>query len=82
MLAFAPRTQPQLPISRSFNSKEGGLSKVLAPLRHHVYLVLSFCEEVGVVKRVRTLSGGVHRLATAFKVVEEVQEEVQEKKDE
>ena len=39
-------------------------------------------EEVGVVKRVHTLSGGVHRLVTAFKVVEEVQAEVQEIKDE
>ena len=40
------------------------------------------CEEVGVVKRVHTLFGGVHRLATALKVVEEVQEEVKEIKDE
>ena len=40
------------------------------------------CEEVGVVKRVHTLSGGVHRLATALKVVEEVQKEVQEIMDE
>ena len=40
------------------------------------------CEEVGVVKRVHTLLGGLHRLATALKVVEEVQEEVQEIKDE
>ena len=40
------------------------------------------CEEVGVVKRVHTLLGGVHRLATALKIVEEVQEEVQEVKDE
>ena len=40
------------------------------------------CEGVGLVKRVHTLSGGVHRLATALKVVEEVQEEVQEIKDE
>ena len=40
------------------------------------------CEQVGVVKRVHTLLGGVHRLATALKVVEEVQEEVQEIKDE
>ena len=40
------------------------------------------CEEVGVVKRVHTLFGGVHRLATAIKVVEEVQEDVQEIKDE
>ena len=29
------------------------------------------CEEVGVVKRVHTLSGGVHKLATALKVEEE-----------
>ena len=28
------------------------------------------CEEVGVVKRVHTLLGGVHRLATALKEVE------------
>ena len=40
------------------------------------------CEEVGVVKRVHTLLGGVHRLATALKEVEEVQEEEQEMKDE
>ena len=40
------------------------------------------CEKVGVVRRVRTFLGGVHRLATALKVVEEVQEEVQEIKDE
>ena len=40
------------------------------------------CEEVGVVKRVHILLGGVHRLATALKVVEEVREEVQEIKDE
>ena len=40
------------------------------------------CEEVGVAKRVHTLLGGVHRLATALMVVEEVQEEVQEVKDE
>ena len=36
------------------------------------------CEGVGVVKRVHTLSGGVHRLATALKEVEEVRDEVQE----
>ena len=40
------------------------------------------CEEVGVVERVHTLLGGVHRLTTALKVVEEVQEEVQKVKDE
>ena len=47
-----------------------------------VVLGLITCEEVGVVKRVHTLLGGVHRLATALKVVEEVQKEVQEIKDE
>ena len=40
------------------------------------------CDEVGVVKRVLLLSGEVRRVATALKVVEEVQEEVQEVKDE
>ena len=39
------------------------------------------CEEVGVVKRIHTLVGGVHRYSTALKVEEEVQEEVQEMKD-
>ena len=39
---------------------------------------LMTCEEVGVVNRVHTLLGEVHKLATALKVVEEVQEEVQE----
>ena len=46
-------------------------------------LILAFfCEEVGVVKRVHVLSGEVRSVATALKVVEEVQEEVQEVKDE
>ena len=40
------------------------------------------CEGVGIVKRVHTLLGGVHRLATALKEVEEVWEEVQEINDE
>ena len=40
------------------------------------------CEEVGVVKRVHLLSGDVRRVATALKAVEDVQEEVQEVKDE
>ena len=39
-------------------------------------------EGVGVVKRVHTLLGGVRKLATALKEVEEVREEVQEIKDE
>ena len=39
------------------------------------------CVGVGVVKRVDTLLGGVHRLATALKEVEEVREEVQEIRD-
>ena len=45
-------------------------------------VVSEMCEEVGVVKRVHTLLGGVLRLATALKVVEEKQEEVQEIRDE
>ena len=50
----------------------------------HEFLVLELisCEEVGVVKGVHLLSGEVHRLATALKVLEEVQEEVQKVKDE
>ena len=36
------------------------------------------CEDVRVVKRVHTLFDGVHRLATALKEVEEVQEEMDE----
>ena len=39
------------------------------------------CEEVGVVERVHLLSGEVRRVATALKVVEEVQEEAQVVKD-
>ena len=45
-------------------------------------VVYFFCEEVGVVKGVHFLSGEVCSVATALKVVEEVQEEVQEVKDE
>ena len=40
------------------------------------------CAEVGVVKGVHLLSGEVRRGATALQVVEEMQEEVQEVKDE
>ena len=47
-----------------------------------VGLGLITCEEVGVVKRVHTLLGGVRSVAAALKVMEEVQEEVQEVKDE
>ena len=36
------------------------------------------CGEVGLVKRLHLLFGEVHSVATALKVVEEVQEEVQE----
>ena len=39
-------------------------------------------ERVRVVKRIHTLLGGVHRLATVLKEVEEVREEVQEIQDE
>ena len=40
------------------------------------------CEEAGVVKGVHLLSGEVRCVTSALKVVEEVQEEVQEVKDE
>ena len=40
------------------------------------------CEEVGVVKGVHLLSSEVRSVTTALKVVEEVQEKVQEIKDE
>ena len=40
------------------------------------------CEEVGFVSRVHLLSGEVRSVTTALKVVEEVQEEVQEIEDE
>ena len=40
------------------------------------------CEGAGVVKRVHTLSGGMHRLATVLKEVEEVLAQVQDMKDE
>ena len=43
---------------------------------------LMTCEEVGVVKRVHLLSGEVRSVTAALKVVEEVQEEVQEIEDE
>ena len=47
-----------------------------------VGLGLTSCEEVGVVKGVHLLSGEVRSVTTALKVVEEVQEEVHEVKDE
>ena len=47
-----------------------------------VELGLITCEEVGVVKGVHLLSGEIRSVATAINVVEEVQEEVQEVKDE
>ena len=40
------------------------------------------CEEVGLVKGVHLLSSEVRSVTAALKVVEEVQEEVQEIKDE
>ena len=51
-------------------------------LHEVVGLGLITCEEVGVVKGVHLLSGEVRSVTTALKVVEEVQEEVQEIKDE
>ena len=55
---------------------------VLSCTNSRILNLYRLCEEVGVVKRVHTLLGGVHRLAAALKVVEDVQEEVQEIKDE
>ena len=52
-----------------------------ASLLEVVGVGLITCEEAGVVKRVHALVSGGNRLATALKVVE-VQEEVQEIKDE
>ena len=51
-------------------------------LHEVVGIGLITCEEVGVIKGVHLLSGEVRRVATALMVVEEVQEEVQEVKDE
>ena len=45
-------------------------------------LEVVICEEVGVVKGVHLLSGEVRSVATALMVVEELQEEVQDVKDE
>ena len=51
-------------------------------LHEVVVLGLITCEEVGVVSGVHLLSGEVHSVTTALKVVEEVQEEVREIEDE
>ena len=47
-----------------------------------VVLGLITCAEVGIVRRPHLLSGEVRSVTTALKVVEEVQEEVQEIEDE
>ena len=70
-----------LPVLLCSAYKPKSFLRVVLHLRA-VPLLQDVCEEVGVVKRVHTLLGGMHRLATALKVVEEVQEEVQEIKDE
>ena len=69
------------PWKHNSDSRQIGATRCQSGRRTWICLCV-FCEEVGVVKRVHTLSGGVHRLATALKEVEEVQEEVQEIKDE
>ena len=51
-------------------------------LHEVVVLGLIKIEEVGFVSRVHLLSGEVRNVTTALKVVEEVQEEVQEIEDE
>ena len=50
-------------------------------IEQHIDRLLKGCEEVGVVKGVHLLSGEVRSVTTALKVLEEVQEEVQEIKD-
>ena len=60
-----------------------GLCEGLGTSLHEVVVLgLITCEEVGVVTRVHLLSGEVRRVATALKVVEEVQEEMLEVKNE
>ena len=60
-----------------------GLCEELDTSLHEVVVFgLITCEEVGVVKGVHLLSGYVRSVTTALKVVEEVQEEVQEIEDE
>ena len=51
-------------------------------LHEVVVLGLITCEEVGFVSRVHLISGEVRSVTAALKVVEEVQEEVQEIEDE
>ena len=51
-------------------------------LHEVVVLGLITCEEVGFVSRVHLLSGEVRSVTAALRVVEEVQEEVQEIEDE
>ena len=50
-------------------------------LHEVVVLGLITCEEVGFVSRVHLLSGEVRSVTTALKVVEEMQEKVQEIED-
>ena len=51
-------------------------------LHEVVGLGLVTCEEVGLIIRLDLLSGGVRSVTTVLKVVEEVQQEVQEIEDE
>ena len=46
--------------------------------KQKIFFFFEGCEEVGVVKIVHLFPGEVRRVATALKVVEEVQEEVQD----
>ena len=84
-VALFARTRTTTCASRSISSsaeepllgERGGAGEEGLCVGHDVSLlevvgvVLITCEEVGVVKRVHTIFGGVHRLATALKVVEE-----------
>ena len=62
----------------------GGFSfnKIYLAMHATILSPSTFCEEVGVIKKVHLLSSEVRSVTTALKVVEEVQEKVREIKDE
>ena len=77
----SPRTSSRNPCSENCGWVRDSVG-LDTSLHEVVLLGLITCEEVRVVKRVHLLSGEVRSVTTALKVVEEVQEEVQETKDE
>ena len=66
-------------VTRKQSDKNNNMFNVAANLKH--VNTHENCEEVGVVKGLHLLQGEVRTVATALKVVEEVQEEVQKVKD-